>query len=121
MDYSSADYPFEMRMLQHKSCKFIDHHKVGSINAHRQIYEYLRVNVLPSFGFFLGQIVSRIGHVARYVNSLLTPFGSPVSRGTETLSNLQFVLKNNLKIWQSAFIEPTIIENNERIQIHYQR
>ena len=40
------------------------------------------VNVLPSFGFFLVQIASRIGHVARYV----------------PLSNLQFVLKNNLEI-----------------------
>ena len=43
--------------------------KVGSINAHRHINEYLRVNVLPSFGFFLGQIASRIGHVARYAHS----------------------------------------------------
>ena len=71
---------------------------VGSINSHRKIYEYLSHNVLPSFGFFLVQIVSRIGNVARYVNRLLTPFGSPVSRGTETLYNFQFVLKNNLKI-----------------------
>ena len=27
--------------------------QVGSINAHRQINESLRVDVLPSFGFFL--------------------------------------------------------------------
>ena len=32
------------------------------------------------------------------VNGLITPFGSPVSRGTETLSDLQFALENNLKI-----------------------
>ncbi len=30
------------------------------------------------------------------VNGLITPF--PVSRGTETLSDLQFALENNLKI-----------------------
>lgn len=30
------------------------------------------------------------------VNSLITSF--PVSRGTETLSDLQFALENNLKI-----------------------
>ena len=55
---------------------------VGSINAHRKINEYLCHDVLPSFGFFLVQIASRIGHVARYA----------------PLSYLQFVLKNNLKI-----------------------
>ena len=56
------------------------------------------ISVLSSFGFFSVQIASLFGHVARYLNSLLTPFGSPVSRGTETLFNFQFVLENNLKI-----------------------
>ena len=34
--------------------------------------------VLLAFGFFSVQIVSCISHVARYINSLLTPFDSPV-------------------------------------------
>ena len=51
------------------------------------------ISVLSSFGFFSVQIVSCFGHVARYVNSLLTPFGSPVIGGQKPSSTFNLSSK----------------------------
>ena len=57
--------------------------KVGSNNSHiRKDNDYLWVTSiigLSSFGFFSGQIVSTIGHVARYAPSSTSNFTSKIN------------------------------------------
>ena len=63
--FAAGDYSFK----NNKNDKYANNLKVGSINSHRQILIFLGFDVLSSFGFFSVQIVSLIGHVARYAPS----------------------------------------------------